>query len=224
MLRRLAWATLLPLVGACTLLTSFDGATGGVPSNEAGIDGASAGDGPGDAGNTFATDASPSVDTDADAGCIRLPSIVVDRTPDGSAGFSCNLANAMALDGKLAGLDSNSGSNGDVGGQVVSSCFEARFDADIGARVAVHAMVTDSACGGACTGGCAGDPKLKVFAGPASDDLEYLGLVIVERDAGLAPYTLFRSRPDAARVVVICRAVTGSYVDPAIDVVSGDCR
>ena len=215
-MRRLVWGIVVPLLGACSLLTSLDGATGGASSAiEAGADdGDAASDGTVQQG-----------ERDAGAGaCERRPAAIVDGTPAGSVGFTCDLANAAELDGKLAGLDSHSGSSAKVGSESVTSCFEARFDGDIGERVIVHAMAKASACGGGCTGGCEGSPKLKIFAGASSTTLEYVGLVTVDADAGLEPYTVFRKSTEPARIVFVCRASGGSYVDPVVDAVTADCR
>ena len=218
MLRRFAWGILAPLIGACTLFTSLDGTSGGErPSTslEAGSEPSLAGDGDAPRNDT-------DVDTAPDAGCVRRPVLVVDATPVGSNGFTCDLGNASEVDGKLAGLDSNSGPSGMVGTEKVTSCFEARFDADIGARVVVHAQAKMSACGGGCTGGCEGSPQLKIFAGASATTLEYLGLVTVDADAGVEPYTVFRKSIEPARTVFVCR-VASSYVDPVVDAVAAYC-
>ncbi len=213
MLRRLVWGIVVPLLGACSLLTSLDGATGGTSSAiEAGAD-------DGDA----ASDGTVQLGDGGACGVLR-PVAIVDGTPAGSVGFTCDLANAAELDGKLAGLDSHSGSSAKVGSESVTSCFEARFDGDIGERVVVHAMAKASACGGGCTGGCEGSPKLKIFAGASSTTLEYVGLVTVDADAGLEPYTVFRKSTEPARIVFVCRASGGSYVDPVVDAVTAECR
>ena len=129
---------------------------------------------------------------------------------------------AFEHDGKFAGLDSHSGSHGKIGSESVSSCFEARFDGDIGARVVVHATARSSACGGGCSGGCSGNPQLKIFAGATPTTLEYLGLVTVEADAGVAPHSVFRKGTEPARIVFVCRGPSSSYIDPIVDVVTAD--
>jgi hypothetical protein len=141
-LRRFVWGIVVPLVGACSLVTSLDGTTGGEMQSsaiEAGTGDGANGDGP------FELSPDES-DADGEAGpCVRRPTVIVDGTPEESAGFSCDVANASERDGKFAGLDSNSGSFGTIGSESVSSCFEARFDGDIGARVVVHAMAGERA-------------------------------------------------------------------------------
>lgn len=222
----------LAAVVGCTVLTSLDGISGSAPEDGGAPEdsGPAEDSGPPDADLVDAAtppvvDAGlPSEASDADtSSCTPRVLTVTNATPDGATGYTCDVANAIETDGKLVGFDYNIGATtGTLAGQSVFACVEARFDVDIGGQATIRATALDSACGGGCSGGCPGSPRLKVFAGPSSDALTFLGLITVEADAGIAPYNVFLPAAPS-RVVVLCRASTGSQVDPAVDSVSADC-
>lgn len=141
-------------------------------------------------------------------GCGILPANVFDASP--TTGNTCNIGNAAAPDGKVAGLDYQT-TQGVIDGQYVEGCVGADFGSTMSLDpVDIRAESVSNACGGACCCGyCGTGDSMYVFSGTSIGSYTYLATVNIT--SSLADYTV--NLGHAARYVVVCRTGNGQARD-----------
>lgn len=213
------WLIAVFALAGCGAFSSFEGFSGGA-DDDSSADAAPDGGSPSSEASTD--------DASADSGdCMRRPMAARPIALDGSVGFTCNVLEGIASDGKVAGLDTPSGSAGELAGRTVSACIAFEFDAKVGGRAVLDVATVKSACGGGCASEalCNGGAALDVFAGATVETVafvEQVTLPTVAADAGITQRQA--SLPANARAIVLCRPWVGSYADPVIDGVRAACR
>ncbi len=205
---------------SCTLVVPTDGLAGGaaVDAAEPGaaLDGAGGDGAPGDGSST--ADGADGADGAACAsGQKTFPMLAFDATPSGTTGSACGVANLLADDGLVAGLDRPSSGSGSVAGKEVTQCV----GADFGEGASLSTIVLRMGPGGnACNGfpcqmgpaGCGTGNVVSVFAGPTMSSLRSVPDVELT-SAALADYD---APVKQARFVVVCRQSWGQARDDVL--------
>lgn len=187
----------------------------GAAPDDAGID---SGGGGGDA----AVDASGGTTLPCAAGTTAVAPVLVVEHAAGS-GFACDVGNALAVDGLVAGLDRPDDPDAFLAGVQVSGCLRYDFGAPVQLdRIVVRARASANACGRACRvdDGCGTNQYYELFTSDDGLSVEHVTTVSITRT--LADYS--RRAPASLRYVYVCRGSGGEHRDDVqVDGVWG-CR
>jgi hypothetical protein len=146
--------------------------------------------------------------------------------PEESDGVACNIHNALAEDGVVAGLDRRKvGSKPAIDGDAVSGCIGVELaEVTALAKIVIRLAASPDACGAsAClksADGCGTGRTVDVFGGPSRESLKHLDEI--ETDATLKDYAVYVDTP--IKVIVVCRNAWGYERDDAVvDAIYGVC-
>lgn len=157
-------------------------------------------------------------DTGSPVCAPKPPAMIFNATPPMTCGVACNPGNALAMDGRMAGLDCNGGGTALIDGKPVTGCVGADFGTVMNLDpVVVWAASVRSACGTACTTQCGTGDTALVFHGRVLGQYQFAAEIRVLDEA-----TDYRIRTGAtARYVLVCRGGSGSGRDDvAVDAIA----
>lgn len=221
--RPVAWSSLAVCLAACSLGTDWESLTRGTNPSSTAPDGGAVEAG----GDASPNEGGPTGTTRCDApGAILRPAVAYEATPNDGNGTACNVENALAEDGAVAGVDRTyTGRVPEIDGEAVNGCLGVELAEETRlAKVVVRMAAANDACGvSPCEPnpeGCGTGRDTSIFVGTSRESLEVLAAVPITSE--LQTYTLDVNQ--SVKVVVVCRNAWGDKRDDVVvDAIYGIC-